>query len=102
MLDFIDALSNYLNAASAREQLIASNIANANTPGFKTTDIDFSQALKNAMQGVENGANQPTAVGELPERPDGNNVSLERETLAMAETEARFRMAAQVVRAQLR
>ena len=38
-----------LNARAYRQQVIASNIANADTPGFKARDINFSQALQDAQ-----------------------------------------------------
>ncbi len=38
-----------LRLRSERQQVLASNIANADTPNFKARDIDFSQALQNAV-----------------------------------------------------
>ncbi|MDD2915682.1 MAG: flagellar basal body rod protein FlgB [Gallionella sp.] len=40
-----------LNLLAARQELLASNIANADTPNYKAKDIDFASALKNAMAG---------------------------------------------------
>lgn len=40
-----------LNLLGARQELLASNIANADTPNYKAKDIDFASALKNAMAG---------------------------------------------------
>ena len=42
-----------LNLRAARQELMASNIANADTPGYKARDIDFASALKGAMSGSE-------------------------------------------------
>ncbi|OHC90606.1 MAG: flagellar basal-body rod protein FlgB, partial [Sideroxydans sp. RIFOXYD2_FULL_59_7] len=41
-----------LNLRAARQELIASNIANADTPNYKAKDIDFSSALKGALGGT--------------------------------------------------
>ena len=41
-----------LNLLGARQELLASNIANADTPNYKARDIDFASALKNAMAGT--------------------------------------------------
>lgn len=41
-----------LSLRAARQELIASNIANADTPNFKAKDIDFASALKNVMSGT--------------------------------------------------
>lgn len=56
----LDALfsfhGNALKVRSQRQELIAANIANADTPNFKARDIDFSTAMKNAMQGKSGAA----------------------------------------------
>jgi flagellar basal-body rod protein FlgB len=69
----LDALFRFsqdaLNLRAYRQQLLASNIANADTPGYKARDIDFSAALKQATAAParpSNGA-APTA----PPRRDG-------------------------------
>lgn len=41
-----------LNLRAARQELLASNIANADTPNFKAKDIDFASALRNALGGT--------------------------------------------------
>jgi flagellar basal-body rod protein FlgB len=48
MLQFQQAA---LNLRAARQELIASNIANADTPNYKARDIDFASALQGALQG---------------------------------------------------
>jgi flagellar basal-body rod protein FlgB len=42
---------------SQRAEILASNIANADTPGYKAKDIDFAQAFKAAKSGQERGNN---------------------------------------------
>ncbi len=58
-----------------RAELLAGNVANADTPGYIAHDIDFEQALKNAMDG---GINSPalTAKASALEnlRSDGNDI----------------------------
>jgi len=49
-----------LSLRSARQELLASNIANADTPNYKAKDIDFASALQGAMSG--NKANLPLAT----------------------------------------
>lgn len=41
-----------LNLRAARQELLASNVANADTPNFKARDIDFASALRNALAGT--------------------------------------------------
>lgn len=60
MLDRLDnqlAFSrNALNLRSYRQELLASNIANADTPHYKARDIDFKSALADTMAGRTDGA----------------------------------------------
>ena len=74
-----------------RQRVIASNLANVDTPGYKTRDIDFRGALAEA--GAGDGVEMVPVARKLPgliERPDGNNVSADREGLLLASTQLRF------------
>lgn len=55
MIESLDKLfqfhQNALNVRAFRQQLLASNIANADTPGYKARDIDFAAALRDATSG---------------------------------------------------
>lgn len=42
-----------LSLRAARQELLASNIANADTPNYKARDVDFASALKNAVAGTQ-------------------------------------------------
>ena len=54
MLDRIaDTKEHFLNLLSARQKLVASNIANADTPGYRTKDIDFQQEFLSLARGVD-------------------------------------------------
>lgn len=60
MLDRLDSELNFnrnaLNLRSYRQELLASNIANADTPHFKARDIDFKSALTDVMAGRADGS----------------------------------------------
>jgi flagellar basal-body rod protein FlgB len=91
-------LERYMDLLSARQKLVASNIANADTPGYHTQDIDFqSEFLKAA-----GGPPRTTEVNELPMKNDGNNVSLDREARLLAENALRFQVASQLMKSQIR
>jgi len=45
-------LEQYMDLLGARQKLVASNIANADTPGYKTRDIDFQTEFANAAAGL--------------------------------------------------
>jgi flagellar basal-body rod protein FlgB len=99
MLDPIaDSLNRYMDALSFRQKLVAANIANADTPDYKTRDIDFQSELHAA------GATPGWIVEAqgLPAKSDGNNVSLDREARLLAENALRFNMASNLMKAQLR
>ncbi len=84
-----------------RSDLVISNMANIDTPGYRTRDIDFRQELERASAGdLEYASFSPPArtVHGLIERPDGNNVSLEREGLLLADTQLRFNAGVQLLR----
>lgn len=101
-------LETYLRLAATREKVISSNMANIDTPGYRTRDISFEHELNNAMNlasfrtedGTETLQMLPVVrqIQGLMERPDGNNVSLEREGLEMAETQLRYALAIQLLK----
>jgi flagellar basal-body rod protein FlgB len=79
-----------LQLRNQRMMLLASNIANAATPGFKARDIDFSAALSAA----ENGQPMDAAVRyRIPVQPslDGNTVEMATEQTAYAENAMAYR-----------
>lgn len=80
-----------LTLRSERMGVIASNIANAATPGYKARDIDFNAALDARLNaGRSGGAASDPRTGLVWRRPtlpslDGNTVELNREQVAFAE-----------------
>ena len=91
-------LERYMDLLSVRKKLVASNIANADTPGYRTQDIDFQSEFLNAMGGPPHA----TDVPELPVKNDGNNVSLDREARLLAENALRFQVASQLMKSQIK
>ena len=87
-----------MDLLSARQKLVASNIANADTPGYRTQDIDFQSEFLNAMGGPP----RVSEVNDLPVKNDGNNVSLDREARLLAENALRFQVASQLMKSQIR
>jgi flagellar basal-body rod protein FlgB len=95
----ISALTRFLDANVARSELVMSNMANIDTPNYKTRDLDFRQELERAGD-LQYASFAPAVhlVQGLMERPDGNNVSLERESLLLADTQMRFNLGVQLLR----
>ena len=97
MLDRIAGqLERYMDLLSARQKLVASNIANADTPGYHTRDIDFQSEFQSAA-----GISRAVDIDGLPVKNDGNNVSLDRESRLLAENALRFQLTSQLLRSQI-
>jgi flagellar basal-body rod protein FlgB len=96
------ALGRFLDLTVFRQGLITSNLANIDTPGYRTRDVNFGQELERAGGGLEFAVFAPAVrqVRGLAERPDGNNVSLERETLLLAESQLHFNLGVQLLRGE--
>jgi len=102
-----ETLSRFLDVDVARYKLITSNVANIDTPGFRTRDFDFRAELARASTHAANqdgslayASYTPVArhVRGLLQRPDGNDVSLERESLLMAEAQMKFNLGIQLLK----
>ena len=95
-------LQGYLKVTSDRQQLIASNIANVDTPGYHTKDINFQAAMQQATDEGNDVQFVPASseVEGLPERPDGNNVNIDRESLLMGETQLQYQMGVQLIKSE--
>lgn len=107
-VNILSTLESYLRLTTSREQAIAANMANIDTPGYRTRDVNFEQELKRAMTSPLREASfgggeaqLSPALQQVPglmERPDGNNVSLDREGLLLSETQLRYQIGIQLVK----
>lgn len=93
-----DQIAHYLDLATSDAKLTAANMANIDTPGYKAVGMDFEQEMRGALTGLDQGqASQEVHVGlvdGLIARPDGNNVSMDREGLNLAEAQLKFKTGA--------
>jgi flagellar basal-body rod protein FlgB len=97
----LQLLESYINVTNSRHSLVVNNMANIDTPGYHTQDIDFRQELTSALNGTNSfGTPAVRTVQGLLERPDGNNVSLDREGIALSETQLQFRIGVQLIRTE--
>ncbi len=117
---FIDQIKQAMDVISRRQQLVASNVGNIDTPGYRAVDMDFDKALQEAtgteaslpmLHGSARHLDGGTAadlgslaheVEGLAMRPDGNNVSLDREMMNLAATKHRYEVSASLVRQRIR
>ena len=93
-------LQHYLDLVTFRQELISSNMANVDTPGYHTQDVDFENEIRRADQRLDGDPVSPHVreVKGLIERPDGNNVSLDRESLALAQVQLQYRAGVALLR----
>lgn len=100
--DSINTMEKAMDVMSARQRVIASNLANVDTPGYKAQKLDFEASLRNAMNGVEQNA----MVVNESESPaltlDGNNVDMEGELGDMSRNKTVYNLTAQLIAAKLR
>lgn len=79
-----------LNSLSLRQQVLANNIANAQTPGYEAQDVSFESQLAGILGGQAQAT--PMAAGDVVQSPDmaatqdGNSVGMESEMSRMSET----------------
>ncbi len=101
----LDSHARVLGLANQRLQLLADNVANADTPNYKAKDIDFLSAMQTAdrqsvqMQATNAqhiastaGPNRAETLYRVPDQPslDGNTVDAQKESSAIAETAVRY------------
>ena len=79
-----------LQVRGARMGVLASNIANASTPGFKARDIDFRAALASMEGGSADLSTQTLYRVPIQTSMDGNTVELSQEQTAFAENAVQY------------
>jgi flagellar basal-body rod protein FlgB len=112
----IDMLRRQLSFAAAKQGVVAGNIANLNTPGYRAKEADFGGALDEALKSrtemtrTDPGHLVPTRtdtpavrdVDGLPARRDGNTVQVDRELLALGKATGEFSQAQTALAAKFR
>jgi flagellar basal-body rod protein FlgB len=100
MLDPLSGrIERYMDLLATRQKLVASNIANADTPGYKTKDIDFQFEFMSQVDGLSPDV---TEVAGLQVKNDGNDVNMDREARLLAENAIRFNLAATLLKSQVK
>ncbi|SFM91710.1 flagellar basal-body rod protein FlgB [Izhakiella capsodis] len=128
MLDKLDAALRFqteaLNLRAQRQEILASNIANADTPGYQARDIDFASQLKNVIDnGRVQGSGMSLAITSprhipaeslqpasmdllyrVPDQPsmDGNTVDMDRERTQFADNSLKYQTDLTVLGSQLK
>jgi flagellar basal-body rod protein FlgB len=99
-----EQVSRYLDLATSEAKITAANMANIDTPGYRALGMDFQAVMRQAINTVDDGeSSQPVQVRleeGLIARPDGNNVSMDREGLTLAEAQLKFKTGVALLRVE--
>lgn len=104
--DYINVLDKAADASWLRNEVIANNISNATTPGYKRQDVAFESELKKAIGRSSNTSNMDQRIAGIKTaqlnaniytdmegysyRLDGNNVDIENENVMLAENQLKY------------
>ncbi|HEI6967158.1 TPA: flagellar basal body rod protein FlgB [Yersinia enterocolitica] len=128
MLDKLDNELRFQQGAlqllSQRQDILASNIANVDTPGYLARDIDFSQQLKDAVENnikttgdvsltltsgkhipaIAPSINNDQLLYRIPDQPsaDGNTVDMDRERVNFADSTIKYQTSLTILSSQLK
>ena len=107
LFDFTQvSLESAIRGAAARQTALASNVANANTPGYRRQDVDFHGALKSAMGTGDKGQLETVAFsagtdGSAPMQADGNSVDIDVENATLAKNGLEYEALVSVTAARI-
>lgn len=101
--NYINVLDKAADASWIRNDVLANNIANADTPNYKRKDVQFETYLANAVAGTDSldetvstinldglNATTYTEQANLSYRLDGNNVDLSTENVELAKNQLKY------------
>jgi flagellar basal-body rod protein FlgB len=100
-------IARYLDLDTRQIQLTSANMANIDTPGYRAVGMDFEAEMRRVM--TADGPDSEMASGVTPHvfevdglivRPDGNDVSMDRESLNLAEAQLKFKTGVALLKGQ--
>ncbi len=94
----LSLLTQLMNASSLRHRVIAQNVANVNTPGYRRQEVSFETDLAKALESSPGAAVKPRVVTvDRAERVDGNTVDIDREMNDLGKNALVYQAAAQII-----
>ena len=93
------ALHSMLRGLSARQQAIADNIANGETPNYRAKVVDFESSLREALSSGDGpgSVNPELSRTTDPGLPNGNNVLIDQEMVSLQSTNLSYELAIQAM-----
>jgi flagellar basal-body rod protein FlgB len=108
LFDITDlVLERGLQGAALRQQVLSNNLANANTSGFKRSDVDFQSSLNAALDlgdaesSLDRVSFQPETDTTSAMRADGNNVDFDQEMASLTENALHYESMLSIHRARV-
>jgi flagellar basal-body rod protein FlgB len=112
----MNLLADDLDVRVQNSKIIASNIANVDTPGYKAKELKFQQMLSDNMDGLQMKRTNVKHITDAPAglqsaeisessiagRPDGNNVNIDEEMLKLTENNIKYNVAVQLLSKKMR
>lgn len=118
----IQMMDRSMTLSSRRMSLVASNLANIDTPNYRTRDFSFQEAFKQEVEALDRqfspgghdlpshfpsgaAASAPRVTNPIDqkyERNDLNDVNLDRETMNLAKTQATYQLSSSIAQSELR
>jgi len=105
--EVLELYTKMLDFTAVRHTVIANNIANVNTPGFRRSDVEFADELERVLRdrglkGVKDIRFRRTKPNETAVRNDGNNVDMDVEMAVLAENALLYQVYAQLLARRFR
>jgi flagellar basal-body rod protein FlgB len=93
----MQAIQTSLDGLAARQRIIAQNLANSETPGYLSQNVNFEDSLSAAMASGQSPTDAAitTSTSSDPTNPNGNNVNVDTQTVALMDTGLRYQLATQ-------
>ena len=98
----IQIIGKLMDVSALRQKVLANNLANTTTPGFKRQDIQFHEVFKDAID-----ADSSMKIDQIdpkiemdktqPSRPDGNTVNMQDELAAMMENSVLYKLSSKII-----
>ena len=98
-------LERAISGASLRQSVLANNLANAETPGFRRMDLDFHDTLAQAMKSTDSATIESATFTPQQDstamRADGNGVDVDTESANMAKNGLEYEALVSVAKARI-
>lgn len=112
----VNKLDRQMDTSVVQSKLIASNIANVDTPAYKAKELQFDEVLNSEMDGLQMKLTHPGHMTDSPAglpgnhivenpnpgRPDGNNVNIDEEMLKLTKNNVKYNVSVQLLAKRLR